>query len=577
VIELDKNRMLVRQQRLQKFGRILSRRYKLNIQVKNIKSYGCTDSTNMILIRADINKDDFVNLIIQKTMVLHEIGHVLYTKNKLWNNTIIDKGLINIIEDGRVEENISRKYPKARIYFIFTNQKLLQFEKKEPLNLKVLTMELIFREAKKTTGTPQLPPEIHQYLKDELKDDYKWLLNKTRKAVETKNHSELLALTIQIDNKLNKLFPKQNIYEKFPKVTNSPIASIDNCGNTSLKVPNLSKQEEELVKELEKQLEKKSKDKKEEKQKEQKEEVKGTGDGEEEKGKGTGTGDLILSIEEDLKNEAKNEIQQETETLSSGVVDKDFSLYGDEAEWYWGRSEKPISTTNIEPIAKRIAHLFKTIAQSGDGWSHNQTRGKLEMHKITTLLTSTEQPRVFKRKQRKENIDLSVAILLDASGSMQHMKYKATKSAYIMSKALELGNYKSEVVQFFGHGKNFIGLKSFNQRLDYAKNEFKPMGSGGTPLLNALKGADKSLSRLDSNRKLVMVVTDGRPNKTNLCKKKIREMEKKGIIVIGLLLGYRDWHGIFNPKHKLSCKEVEELPPKMTGVIKEVLMTIKRG
>jgi len=587
---LETGRKVIRQERLQKFGRILARRYKLNVELQNISTPACTDSTNSIVVKTDIDSDAFVNLIAQKTMILHEIGHVLYTSNKLWKQSTVDKNLINIIEDGRVEELISRKYPKARLYFIYTNQKLLPFKQKEPLKLDVLTMELIFREAKKTTGVPQLPPEIHKYLKENLGDDYDWFLKKTREAVETKSKKQLLALSIQMDEKLNKRFPKQNWYSKFPKVSNTPTQSISKCGNTSLKSPELSKQDNELVKKLVKQLNEQAKSKADSKEKteskktggeqkentENKREQKSVKPSEESKEKEEQNNNILESVENKLQNESTIEIRQESEILSSGVADKDFSAYGDESSWYWGRSEKPIPTGNLELIANRIAHLFKTVAQTGDGWNHNQTRGKLEMHKITSILSSSEQPRIFKRKEQKEKVDLSAVILLDASGSMRYRSYKATQSAYIISKALELGKYKSEVIQFFSTKNNFIGLKSFNQKLDYARKQFKPMSSGGTPLFHALKGAEKSLGRLESNRKIIIVVTDGRPHSAGLCKKKIREIEQKGIIVMGILIQHQDWGEIFNPKHKLNCDEVEQLPPKMTGVIKEVLMTIKR-
>jgi len=595
---LEKSRKIIREERLQKFGRILANRYRLNVELHNISAPACTNSTNKIVVNTEIDKDAFINLIAQKTMILHEIGHVLYTSNKLWNNSTIDKNLINVIEDGRVEEAIARKFPKARLYFIYTNQKLLKFKKSDTPRLDKLTMELIFREAKKTTGVPQLPPETHKYLKENLGDDYDWFLRQTRKAVETKSKKELLALSIQIDERLNKRFPKENYYSKFPKVSNTPTESIEKCGNTSLKVPSLSKQDKALLKDLKKQLEKQASlmettkeksetkggkketteiqeeteitkevksDKKEQKQTEKTEEKEEPKDD-----------NILTSIEEKLENESTTEVRQESEILSTGVADKDFSSYGVESDWWWGRSEKPISISTLEPIANRIAHLFKTVAQTGDGWNHSQTRGKLEMHKITSVLSSSEQPRIFKRKEHKDNVDLSAVILLDASGSMRYRSYKATQSAYIISKALELGKYKSEVIQFFNSSSKFIGLKSFNQKLDYAKKQFKPMSSGGTPLKFALDGAEKSLDRLESNRKIILVVTDGKPNKTKLCKKKIREMEKKGIIVIGILIQHSDYSGLFNPKHKLNCDEVDQLPPKMTGVIKEVLMTIKR-
>jgi hypothetical protein len=119
-----------------------------------------------------------------------------------------------------------------------------------------------------------------------------------------------------------------------------------------------------------------------------------------------------------------------------------------------------------------------------------------------------------------------------------------------------------------------IGLKSFNQKLDFCKHQFIPYHSGGTPLHIALEGAYKSLQKQSSKRKIILVVTDGRPCDVGKSKKNIREIEGKGIFVIGILINTRDYHDIFT--RKLHCDEVKELPSKMVKVIKEVLVTVKR-
>ena len=125
----------IREVRLGKFCRILSNRYNLKVILKRYKtSYGLTDSNKFVCIKPTIVDDVVKNLICQKAICLHEIGHVMYTRNKIWNgedfekSQYIDRELINIIEDGRVEERISRKFPKARLYLCMLNQEILKFD-----------------------------------------------------------------------------------------------------------------------------------------------------------------------------------------------------------------------------------------------------------------------------------------------------------------------------------------------------------------------------------------------------------------------------------------------------------------
>jgi uncharacterized protein with von Willebrand factor type A (vWA) domain len=160
------------------------------------------------------------------------------------------------------------------------------------------------------------------------------------------------------------------------------------------------------------------------------------------------------------------------------------------------------------------------------------------------------------------------------------MKYdyryvKAVRAAYTVVKALELGGYKSEVLNFFA-SERVHGIKSFNQKIEYALNEFVPFYEGGTPLKKCLDGAEKSLARQASKRKIIIVATDGAPNRVSACRQKIKELEAKGIIVIGILINTYDSNNVFNSKHRLICYDINKLPMQMTEVIKKVLLSIRR-
>jgi len=642
---MDESRTVVRQNRLQKYGRILSSRYRINIMLdEHLRGYGCTDSTSKIFIKTDIDNDSFKNLIYQKSMVLHEIGHVLFTKNKVWINRFdVSSQLSNIIEDGRVEEAISRMYPKARLYFVYANQNLLPLSdlnqnkgphsisvNKKDLEDELLVWNLIFREAKKTTGIPQLLPSDHEKIKQRIgEENHKFFLQNTRNAVNAKTEEEACIFAKLIQDKINKLFIRQNISWD---ITKTGVISVHNCGSGAKKMPEQQPYDKERTEQILKQLLKQAgvlpePDVEKGEEEGTPSDDSSTGSGEEESqtakdiketinetesmleklkkevskqenkepiGKGAsgneGSNDydseeqseetnILEDIEDTLQKESLADMKDESEIISSGAVGKDFSSYdknlGDFP--YWLNDVNVVATNSLEGMATTISHLFKTIAQTGDGWQRNQLRGKMEMHKLPLLLTKTEQPKIFKKKDKKEQTELSAIILLDGSGSMKSRSYKATQATYTLSRALERGKFKSEVMSFHGNDKDtcMTGLKSFNQKLDFCKHQFKPLSSGGTPLNTALKGAYKSLEKQVSKRKIILVVTDGRPDSPNSTKKTIREIESKNIFVIGILIETRDYDNLFT--RKLVCNEVDELPSKMVKVIKEVLVTVKRG
>jgi hypothetical protein len=77
---------------------------------------------------------------------------------------------------------------------------------------------------------------------------------------------------------------------------------------------------------------------------------------------------------------------------------------------------------------------------------------------------------------------------------------RATETAYIISKAMEMSGFNSEVVQFGSNTKKSInGIKSFNQKIKYAEEDFIPLSHGSTPLFDALEGAEKSTTKQNAN------------------------------------------------------------------------------
>ena len=621
--EMSRTRNLIRQDRLEKFGRILfgKKDLKLKLSTGSTSNLACCDTLNKVWVNSKVHSDPVINLILQKALMLHEMGHISYTKSSVWKRSSVPRKLSNIIEDGRSEEGVSRRYPKARLYFIFANRMFLSLKEEhknlEDANFENLLLQLILRESMKRTGVPQFPKYVHVFLREKLGSDYHWLLNMTRKAVNVKKEEDCEVIASKIDMKLKEILEKRSTdnYNNSDNVTSSRESSLINSGGIACQMP--EEVEDVLADILEQQGEDtednltepgsvdsdltdpdKSGDTL---------DTSGTFSNEENEQSDDNFDDIVeiklneimQQVEDTITQDVTSEIQTENDIIKSGDADADFSDYdvNEEKDFISYQDKynvriKPIDIQLLETHAKRIAHQFRTIAQFGDGWVHNQTRGKLETHKIPTIYTNNN-PKMFKKRDKVQGVDLSVSILLDASHSMSGDAEEATKIAYVVTRALELGKYKSEVVQFgvsgdYLYGKHDIyGLKSFRQSLGYAKKRFVPCARGYTPLLPALEGSQKSLKKQISLRKVCFVVTDGYPyNGTRgedaikeyreLCRKKIKEMEKQGIIVIGIMIGTNDKHKIFREGFKFKCNKVSDVEKEMIGVLKRVLLSLKK-
>lgn len=604
---MHKARKELREIRLEKYARILTNRYGIHLSLikGNRGSLGCCDTTTQIYIEEDINADAYLNLIYQKAVTLHEMGHMLYTKASAWERNNVSKSIANIIEDGRVEEAISRLFVKARLYFVYMNQQLMKYNLPETAKnmqrlLEFQIMDMMLREAKRTTGIPPLPPKVHKQIIEQIgKTEHDWIIKKTRDAVNAEDEEQSAVIGAEIDRKLRSLLNK-NWYDSFHNPSNTSEDSVRSCGSATRKMPSQSDIDKKIIEKIEKML------KKQEKEDGNGNSGNGKSKGDEQgndKGKngmggnGNEEGDeedidedlsslhaeherpsgLLGNVEDSIMKDVKSEVANESNALGIGDIIGDFSAYGIGAggDGTYYKDEKPIGTQSLEGLANKMSHYFRAIAETGHMWTHNQTNGYLEMQRITKIFEGQNQPQIFRKKRDKPDIDLSAVILLDASGSMSGLKLKATQSAYAVTRALELGKYESEVLQFGSQFTNSVrGVKAFNQQTVFAKKYFRPCAGSSTPLAQALEGAEKSLSRRKAKRKVVIVVTDGEPDNPRRTKSQINEMQRKGILVLCIrLIWYKKSESDLFPKgQSKNCFQIEELPTIMQGMVKNVLL-----
>lgn len=592
---MEENRRLIREHRLRKFVRLLSGQYDIGFClpkngnrkpllfdiIKGKPKYYGYSTENDIYVNPDLDKEKCQNLILQKAVSLHELGHVLYTDGEKWQESDVSHGLMNIIEDGRVEESISREYPRGRNYLFTLNNEINQQQPSlaQIFSLEAQTAEFILRTAKLTTG---LEPNyrLEEKLKKKLKDDYYWLGSKTREAVEAKTEDEAIKITQEIQKKWEKLFKKKN----FPSIAGTPHSSITSKQKRRKKAkkqpptPPSGSLHQDKVKNIQKQAQKRF-DKNSKKQNEKEEEKR-----------------IKKSIEEQKKDQeeigkkckksnqqgAQQEVHEETKEDMNGNAKGNFDDYEKLKKQSDENKGDPVNLKPLIPVARRLSREFFIILQAKDVWKRHRTRGKIDTHSLYKVpITKRNTPRVFKKRIKDKGKDISVAILIDISGSMDGRDVETIQSSYVVSKALEFAEFKSEIVAFgaerTGTYKGLVGYKSFDQPLKYAESSFCARAENGTPLYPALVGAEKSLQKVNTLKKMCFVITDGDPNTgggPEDCKNKIREMERQGIKVFGILIQANDTYGIFSKR--IRCDNPYDLPTKMKEPIKRLLREISR-
>ncbi len=162
-------------------------------------------------------------------------------------------------------------------------------------------------------------------------------------------------------------------------------------------------------------------------------------------------------------------------------------------------------------------------------------RGKLDAHKLHRL--NTANPRVFRREDNQPGQNTAAQILLDCSGSMSGVPIQLARQAcYAVAKALEPIKGVNAAVTAFpaitDRGEN--GVKALVRHGEKVSNQFGVEGVGGTPLAPALWWVMQTLYAQKEERKIVILITDGRPDNVPACHAALGKMRALGMEVYGI-------------------------------------------
>ncbi|WP_329046027.1 VWA domain-containing protein [Pseudomonas aeruginosa] len=156
------------------------------------------------------------------------------------------------------------------------------------------------------------------------------------------------------------------------------------------------------------------------------------------------------------------------------------------------------------------------------------------------------ETRIFRSKARAEQKSAAVQLLLDKSTSMHGSMEQAEAAIYAVLQALEnIPQVTTGAMSFPNRSPGGVErcalIKSPKERLITAVQSggFGASSQGDTPLARALWPAAVEVLRARGERKLLFVVTDGRPDSgtEHLVRELVERCEASGIEVIGLGFG----------------------------------------
>ena len=188
--------------------------------------------------------------------------------------------------------------------------------------------------------------------------------------------------------------------------------------------------------------------------------------------------------------------------------------------------------------------------------SYRDSGSRIASHKLAGIKTNNFN--VFRHDTVVKAENTAVHLLIDSSGSMDgEQLIQANKMAYALAYSMDgLRGVVNQVGYFPGNsGECFSIVKPFNGR---AKTDAFIRGTtGSTPTAQAIQGGIIELLRRNEPKKLMIVVTDGSPNSTDLVVSAKQEAQALGIKI--LAFGLNTYCYGFDDHEQVVCGSVDEL------------------
>lgn len=202
-------------------------------------------------------------------------------------------------------------------------------------------------------------------------------------------------------------------------------------------------------------------------------------------------------------------------------------------------------------------------ARAREKVTHRQQGARLDTSRVHRLFTG--DTRVFARKEFKRKVNTAVQILLDKSGSMSGNQIVLARQAALAA-SVGIGQIQGCKVAAAAFPQVEI-LKEFDEQARGVAGRFVISAGGGTPLGEAMIWAASQLAPRREERKMLIVVTDGEPNDTEMVRRLVRMYQKSGVEVIGVGIGCSQVKDLYPVSTVING--IDELAGALFGVISE--------
>ena len=101
---------------------------------------------------------------------------------------------------------------------------------------------------------------------------------------------------------------------------------------------------------------------------------------------------------------------------------------------------------NVPTIARKLKHTFATPQR--DDWDYAETQGYIDGRRLSQVITTPTERRVFKNIRHQPHSDCVLSFLVDCSGSMKEHSTNVAILLDVFARAAEAAGIKTEVLGF---------------------------------------------------------------------------------------------------------------------------------
>ncbi len=174
------------------------------------------------------------------------------------------------------------------------------------------------------------------------------------------------------------------------------------------------------------------------------------------------------------------------------------------------RKNQLVTRQNIQELANTLRRALLTRTEKEVCSSEY---GTICANKLWNL-NRTDNKKLFQKEFIRDNTDFAVEVLIDSSGSQQGRQSLVALQGYIISEALSIAGIPHRVLGFctFGDYTILNKFRDYEDGREMNQRIFEFYGSANNRDGLAVRAAAESLDKRKEENKILIVLSDGRPN-----------------------------------------------------------------